>query len=78
MNKTPTLEEIKSAADSGDVVCCFCGEPVPTNEALILTVSRIGVASRQNLWAHLEHLEKAIAPSRIEIAPDALRDPSSQ
>jgi hypothetical protein len=39
----------------------------------MITVSREGIKSRQQLWAHLDHLEQAIRPARISIEPEELR-----
>jgi hypothetical protein len=73
MSNNPTLADIKAATDSPNAVCCFCGDPVPKSEALTLTVTRAGSAGQQRLWAHVNHLEAAIAPSRIMIEPEELR-----
>jgi len=73
MTRWPTLEEVRSAPDSGTAKCCFCGDSVPYSDALMITVSREGIKSRQQLWAHLDHLEQAIRPARISIEPEELR-----
>lgn len=59
---------------SQTAVCCFCGDKVDRDAALRLTVSRDGVKAIQFLWAHVAHLEDAIAASGIELLDDALRN----
>ncbi len=66
-----------SSEKGRSVTCCFCGESVRESEALHLTVTKTGSPSRQIMWAHVAHLEAAVAPSRIELLPIEWRVPDN-
>jgi len=62
-----TKEQIRAAPISPFVLCCLCSTDVLEAEAIILTASRPGTPTRQNLWAHRACLEDAIRPAGIEL-----------
>jgi len=57
-----------------EVVCCFCGESLDINEAVIITIKpNISSDETQNLFSHrmhlIEHLDKSVI-----LHPDIFED----
>ncbi|MGB4415797.1 MAG: hypothetical protein WBI53_13055 [Paludibacter sp.] len=59
---------------NNNVICCFCGEELPFEEAAVLTIQpNIKSEEKQNLFCHKNHLVERVIKS-IPLHPDFFDD----